>query len=92
MKHLIRVLDQILEWNKYKDINLIRRYEIFSSALSKELDFSQEVDNAEKTRELFKDDDNVYVPINYREFSTHRIITQEFVYGAKVPCNDFIIF
>ncbi len=84
MRNLIKVLDKILEWNDYKDINLIKRYEIFSSALSKELDFSQEVDNAEKTRELFKNDKNVYIPKNYREFSSHRIITQEFVYGTKV--------
>jgi predicted unusual protein kinase regulating ubiquinone biosynthesis (AarF/ABC1/UbiB family) len=48
------------------------------------LNFLHEIDNAEKTREYFKDDPNVHIPLNYKQFSSDRVITQEFVYGVKV--------
>jgi len=48
------------------------------------LDFRTEVKNAEITRKLFAPDPRVYIPKNYFDFCTERVITQEFVYGAKV--------
>jgi predicted unusual protein kinase regulating ubiquinone biosynthesis (AarF/ABC1/UbiB family) len=35
LRHLIRFCDQMLEWNDYKDTNIVKRYDIFSEALHK---------------------------------------------------------
>ena len=35
IKRLTSLLDTVLDWNDYKDINLSKRYEIFASALRK---------------------------------------------------------
>jgi predicted unusual protein kinase regulating ubiquinone biosynthesis (AarF/ABC1/UbiB family) len=51
-----------------------------------ELDFRREVESAERIRSLFIDDPSVKVPEIYAEYSTRRVITMEFVDGAKV--ND----
>lgn len=54
--------------------------------LRMELDFRREVESAERIRELFKDDSSVVIPEIYPEYSTRRVITMEYVRGAKV--ND----
>jgi predicted unusual protein kinase regulating ubiquinone biosynthesis (AarF/ABC1/UbiB family) len=52
--------------------------------LGLELDFLREADNADKVRELFRDDASVKVPEVYREWSTRRVLVMEFVDGIKV--------
>jgi len=52
ISNLLKVLDYVLDLNGYKDTRLHKRYEIFSESLLRELDFKQEVENAEQTREL----------------------------------------
>lgn len=37
--------------------------------MPKEMDFTLEADNAEKCKEIFKDDPNVYVPKIYRDYT-----------------------
>jgi len=51
-----------------------------------ELDFRREVRSAERVRELFADDRSVRIPSMFPEYSTARVITMEYVHGAKV--ND----
>ena len=84
VKNIASFLNKMLEWNDFKNIDLVKNYNTFSNALVEELNFNKEVQNAEKSRELFKNDDSVHIPKNYKEFCSERLITQEFVYGVKV--------
>ena len=54
--------------------------------LRMELDFQREVESAERLRAFFVDEPSVKVPLIYPELSTRRVITMEFVAGARV--ND----
>jgi predicted unusual protein kinase regulating ubiquinone biosynthesis (AarF/ABC1/UbiB family) len=51
--------------------------------LRMELDFRREVESADRVRDFFSRDQDVRVPMVFEEFSTRRIITMEFVTGAK---------
>tara|TARA_B100000586_G_scaffold165363_1_gene120529 strand:+ start:2352 stop:3437 length:1086 start_codon:yes stop_codon:yes gene_type:complete len=51
--------------------------------LRMELDFRREVESADRVRDFFAHDQDVRVPRVFEEFSTRRIITMEFVAGAK---------
>jgi len=54
--------------------------------LSLELDFRREVENAERVRALFADDERVVVPEIVADHSTARVITMQLVSGIKA--ND----
>ncbi len=43
------------------------------------MDFKKESDNAILTKTLFKNDDNVYIPAIFRNYSSDRIITMELI-------------
>jgi predicted unusual protein kinase regulating ubiquinone biosynthesis (AarF/ABC1/UbiB family) len=53
-----------------------------------ELDFVHEADNCEAIRHNFAGDPTVIVPEVYREFSTRRVLTMEFVEGIKITRVD----
>jgi len=76
----------LLAWNHFKDIDLIKTYQTFSTSLVEELNFEQEVRNAEITRENFKYNPDVYIPKNFVQYCSDRLIVQEFVNGVKI--ND----
>ncbi len=52
----------------------------------KELDFKQEVTNAELTRLYFKDNNRLHIPENKIKYSGSRSIVMEYVEGCKI--ND----
>lgn len=56
--------------------------------LALELDFTREVESAERVRELFKDEAHIVVPEIYKEHCTRRVIVMEFVGGIKVTDLD----
>jgi predicted unusual protein kinase regulating ubiquinone biosynthesis (AarF/ABC1/UbiB family) len=70
--NLIRGLD----WNGTLDE--------FRSTISEEMDYSQEVRNAEIFRKNFAEWREVYVPRIFPIFSTRRLIVMEFIEGFKV--------
>ncbi|MDZ7604085.1 MAG: AarF/ABC1/UbiB kinase family protein [Cyclobacteriaceae bacterium] len=58
----------------------------FSKSLHNELDYQMEARSLDLFRTLYKDYEELYVPRPYRELTTRKIITIEFVSGCKV--ND----
>ncbi len=56
----------------------------FRSTIGEEMDYLQEVRNAEIFRKNFTDWRDVYVPHIYSIFSTKRLIVMEFIEGLKV--------
>jgi predicted unusual protein kinase regulating ubiquinone biosynthesis (AarF/ABC1/UbiB family) len=62
----------------------------FARTLWEELDYRAEADNAERFRELFADDQTVYVPEIYRQYSADRVLTLEDVTSIKITDFDAI--
>lgn len=56
--------------------------------LRMELDFRREVESADRLREFFADEPSVKIPRVFAELSTRRVITMEFVEGARVNDPD----
>jgi ubiquinone biosynthesis protein len=56
----------------------------FSSILRKELDFSNEALNIERFGAQFADNPWIKVPTLYREFTTSRVLTMEFLSGRNI--------
>lgn len=62
----------------------------FGFKLFEEIDYAHEATNAERFAGYFKNDPNVKVPSIYREYSTHRVLTLEWINGIKLTEIDQI--
>ncbi len=56
----------------------------FDAAITAELDFNQEADNAKRFADNFKNHPNAVFPRIYKEASSKRVITMQFLDGYKV--------
>ena len=82
----LRNLTLVLRWLAWLEPNFDFRI-IAREALKympMELDFLHEADNCATMRHNFAADPDVIVPEVYREFTTRRVLTMEFVEGIKV--------
>jgi predicted unusual protein kinase regulating ubiquinone biosynthesis (AarF/ABC1/UbiB family) len=64
--------------------------EEFARTLWEEIDYEAEMDNADRFREMFADDMQVYVPSLYRGHSNIRVITMEDVTSLKITDTQAI--
>ena len=64
--------------------------EEFENQLFRELDYNFEARNAEKFRNIFKNDNSVYIPKVFMEYSTKKILVLEKVIGLKLNDIDKI--
>lgn len=51
--HITRLCNDLMVRNNYKEVDLLRIFETWTSTLVEELDFEREIANAEATRKLF---------------------------------------
>ena len=63
----------------------------FSRTIRKELDYSVEAANVERFAQIFEDESDVFVHQLFREQSTTRILTFEYVEGIKPTNLDLLI-
>lgn len=56
----------------------------FSETLMRELDFTNELMNAERFRNQFEDDPDIKTPRVFRKFSSDKVLTMEFMSGIRV--------
>lgn len=56
----------------------------FGSKLFEEIDYENEASNAERFATYFKNDQHVYIPKIYREYSSRRVLTLEWIDGIKL--------
>ena len=56
----------------------------FAKSIYRELDFTREANNMLRFAQNFQNDPTVYVPKVYRELTTGRVLTMEFVDGIKI--------
>ncbi|MFP4566731.1 MAG: ABC1 kinase family protein [Spirochaetaceae bacterium] len=56
----------------------------FRRTIELELDFTTERENTDRFRDMYHDGTNLYVPKTYRELSSPRVITMEYIHGARL--------
>ncbi len=73
--------DSLVEYGVHSAFELVREFE---KSISNELDFKLEARNLTRFENLFRDDKRIKIPKLYKEYSTSKIITMEFIDGIKV--------
>ncbi len=80
--HLATLAERhIEEMALYRPVKIV---EEFARGLEKEVDYTIEAANMERFARQFLDEPAVYVPKVFREISTERILTMEFMEGIKI--------
>ena len=64
--------------------SLVAIIDEFGLKLFEEIDYVHEATNAERFASYFQNDPDVKVPSIYRQFSTHRVLTLEWINGIKL--------
>ncbi|MEJ2724270.1 MAG: AarF/ABC1/UbiB kinase family protein [Deltaproteobacteria bacterium] len=86
--HLATLIEKHLEgWDFHRPTKIV---EEFSHIMGRELDYSVEASNMEHFASLFLDDPDVYVPKVYREATTSRVLTMEYIDGIKSSSLDLL--
>lgn len=69
---------------QFRNYNLPGIVNEFERSILKEIDYTQEAMNIIRFDYNFKEDETVYVPQVYKEYSTKKVITMELIEGRKV--------
>ena len=69
----------------YNPVGLINE---FARSIRNELDYTLEARNMERFARNFEDDENVYIPKVYWEYTSGRVLTMELIKGIKVSEAD----
>ncbi|MEL6399038.1 MAG: AarF/ABC1/UbiB kinase family protein [Cyanobacteria bacterium J06626_4] len=88
MRFAARVLGPLLPLNLGH--NLILIVDEFGTKLFEEIDYQNEGRNAELFAANFQDDPNIKVPSIYWRYSTHKVLTLEWIHGFKLTDIDKI--
>ena len=64
--------------------NTRQQFEDLRLRLDRETDYEQEADTQERVRKLFREEDEIVVPRVYREYSTHRVLTMDYLKGETI--------
>lgn len=84
--HLASLMERHLEgWDIQRPTKIV---EEFAHTLEKELDYTLEASHTERFARQFENEPAVYVPLVYREATTSRILTMEYIHGIKVSAID----
>ncbi len=60
----------------------------FTETLQRELDFENEASNAERFAEQFEGNPNIRIPKIYRDHSTSRVLTMDYITGVPITDSD----
>jgi len=88
MLHLASLMERHLE--EFQVNRPTRIVEEFTRTLEKEIDYTIEASHIERFSRQFMDDETVYVPKVFRETTTERVLTMEYIDGVKVSEIDRI--
>ena len=81
MKYLVKKLDKSDELKKY---NLPGIIDAFDHSIHIEIDYTYELLNMKQLEKNFADNDTIHFPIAYPAYCTPKVLTMEFVEGAKM--------
>lgn len=81
LQGLAKLLEErIPESKQYNPVGIV---EEFSKSIIKEIDFTREMQNILKFANNFKNCEFIYTPKVYKEYSTSKVLTMEFIDGIK---------
>lgn len=63
----------------------------FSETLKRELDFTHEALNAERFAKQFEGNDAISIPAIYREFSSNKVLTMQFMKGIQIDDRKSLV-
>ncbi|UMZ75485.1 ABC1 kinase family protein [Natranaerofaba carboxydovora] len=86
LKDLATQAEQRLSWAKHYQVRDV--VDEFAKILRDELDYQLEARNAEKFGEIFENNNEIYVPEVYWDYSTKRVIVLEYLDGVKINHLD----
>ena len=69
---------------KTRTYNLPAIMKEFERSIFKELNYMEEVMNIQKVTNNFKEDESIYIPQAFRDYSTSKVITMELVDGYEI--------
>ncbi|MFH2047614.1 MAG: lipopolysaccharide core heptose(II) kinase RfaY [Pseudomonadota bacterium] len=82
MLHLSMLLERYLEEMSFH--RPVKIAEEFSRTIEKELDYTIEASNMDRISFQFLDDPSLYIPQVFRDYTTSRILTMEYIDGIKI--------
>lgn len=86
MLHLATLAERhIEELAHHRPVKIV---EEFARSIEKEMNYTLEATSMERVARSFLHDDTVYIPKVYREATTERVLTTEFIDGVKVSLLD----
>ncbi len=85
LKFVIRVITRFVKTGNFIDLKGI--YREFERTVYEEIDFVTEAANCKRFKEMFKDDETIYIPEVYDEYTTRRLLVLEWIDGIKI--NDY---
>jgi len=85
LKFVIRVITRFVNTGNFIDLKGV--YREFERTVYEEIDFVTEAANCKRFKEMFKDDQTIYIPEVYDEYTTRRILVLEWIDGIKI--NDY---
>jgi len=85
LRFAIRIIKRLVDSGDFIDLWGI--YREFRRTVFEEVDFAHEAANAQRFRNMFKDDPTIYIPRVYEQYVTRRIIVLEWIDGIKI--NDY---
>ena len=85
LKFVIRVITRFVNTGNFIDLKGI--YREFERTVYEEIDFVTEAANCKRFKEMFKDDETIYIPEVYEEYTTRRLLVLEWIDGIKI--NDY---
>lgn len=81
MMHLAGLMERHLDgWDIHRPTRVVQE---FARTLEKELDYALEAAHTERFARQFEDEPAVYVPQVYRQATTSRVLTMEYIRGVK---------
>ncbi|WP_379156958.1 ABC1 kinase family protein [Paenibacillus sp. sgz5001063] len=89
LQDLSALAERRMDWAR--QYGLTRMVEEFSRALLAELDYGQEGRNAERIASQLADQDPVYIPAIYWDYSSTRVLTMEYVEGITLNHREKLL-
>lgn len=80
--HLAQMVER--HWTEASRIGLVRIIEEYSKTMKLELDYHREGKNTDRMRHAFAQDEAVVIPKVYWDYTTSRVLTEEFIEGIKL--------
>lgn len=79
---LARMIEK--RWAEAARIGLVRIVEEYSKTMRLELDYNREAKNTDRMRHAFTSDESVVIPRIYWDYTTPRVLTEEYIEGVKL--------